>query len=36
MKYAVGIGSGVMIYIPSFKEIDSANQKLIRAQTHIA
>jgi hypothetical protein len=30
MKYAVEMGSSVMIYIPSFIEIDSAIQKIIR------
>jgi hypothetical protein len=29
MKYAVEIGSGVMIYIPSFIKIGSANQTLM-------
>jgi hypothetical protein len=29
MKYAVEMGSGVMIYIPSFVKIGSAIQKLI-------
>jgi hypothetical protein len=29
MKYAVEMGSGAMIYIPSFIQIDSAIQKLI-------
>jgi hypothetical protein len=29
MKYAVGMGSGAMIYIPSFIKIDSGIQKLI-------
>jgi hypothetical protein len=30
MKYAVGMGSGAMIYIPSFIKIASGIQKLIR------
>jgi hypothetical protein len=30
MKYAVAIGSGAITYIPSFIEIGSVNQKLIR------
>jgi hypothetical protein len=29
MKYAVGMSSGAMIYIPSFIKTGSANQKLI-------
>jgi hypothetical protein len=29
MKYAVEMGSGVMIYIPSFMKIGSAIQKLM-------
>jgi hypothetical protein len=29
MKYAVEIGSGTMIYVPSFIKIGSAIQKLI-------
>jgi hypothetical protein len=29
MKYAVGLGSGAMIYIPSFIKIGSGIQKLI-------
>jgi hypothetical protein len=29
MKYAVGMGSGAKIYIPSFIKIGSAIQKLI-------
>jgi hypothetical protein len=29
MKYAVEMGSGAMIYIPSFKNIGSGIQKLI-------
>jgi hypothetical protein len=36
MKYAVEMGSGAMIYIPSFKKIGSGNQKLMGwdSQTH--
>jgi hypothetical protein len=36
MKYAVEIGSGAMIYIPSFIKIGSAIQKLMGrdTQTH--
>jgi hypothetical protein len=30
MKYAIGMGSGAMIYIPSFINIGSGIQKLIR------
>jgi hypothetical protein len=30
MKYAVEIGSGAMIYIPSFIKFGSAIQKLIK------
>jgi hypothetical protein len=30
MKYAVEIGSGAMIYIPTFIKIDPGIQKLIR------
>jgi hypothetical protein len=30
MKYAVEMGSGIMIYIPNFIEIGSGIQKLIR------
>jgi hypothetical protein len=33
MKYAVGMGSGVMIYIPSFIKIGSGIQKLIGGYT---
>jgi hypothetical protein len=33
MKYAVEMGSGVMIYIPSFINIGSSNEKLIRGDT---
>jgi hypothetical protein len=29
MKYAVGMGSGVMIYIPSFVKIGSGIQKFM-------
>jgi hypothetical protein len=31
MKYAVEMGSGAMIYIPSFIEIGSGTQKSMRA-----
>jgi hypothetical protein len=31
MKYAIEMGSGAMIYIPSLIKIDSSMQKLIRA-----
>jgi hypothetical protein len=36
MKYAVEMGSGAMMYIPSFIKIDSGIQKLTRghSQTH--
>jgi hypothetical protein len=36
MKYAVDMGSGAMIYIPSFIKSGSGIQKLIRgySQTH--
>jgi hypothetical protein len=34
MKYVVQMGSGVMIYIPSFIKIGSAIQKLIDSQKH--
>jgi hypothetical protein len=37
MKYAVEMGSGAMIYVPSFIRISSAIQKLIRGihiETH--
>jgi hypothetical protein len=36
MKYAVEMGSGAMIYIPSFIKVGSAIQMLIRrdSQTH--
>jgi hypothetical protein len=34
MKYAVEMGSGAMIYIPSFIKIGSGIQKLIREDTH--
>jgi hypothetical protein len=30
MKYAVEVGSGAMVNIPSFMKIDSGMQKLIR------
>jgi hypothetical protein len=30
MKYAVEIGSGAMMYIPSFMKVGSGTQKLIR------
>jgi hypothetical protein len=33
MKYAVEMGSGAMVYIPSFIEIVSGIQKLIRWDT---
>jgi hypothetical protein len=33
MKYAVEMGSGVMIYIPSFIKINSGIQKLIGGYT---
>jgi hypothetical protein len=33
MKYAVEMGSGAMIYIPSFMKIGSGIQKLIRGNT---
>jgi hypothetical protein len=33
MKYAVEMGSGAMIYIPSFIKIGSGIQKLIRGDT---
>jgi hypothetical protein len=34
MKYAVEMGSGAMIYIPSFIKIGSAIQKLIGEELH--
>jgi hypothetical protein len=34
MKYAVEMGSGVMIYIPSFIKIGSGIQKFIEGYTH--
>jgi hypothetical protein len=34
MKYAVEMGSGAMIYIPSFIKIGSGIQKLIRWDSH--
>jgi hypothetical protein len=36
MKYAVEIGSGAMIHIPSFIKIGSGIQKLIRGYTETA
>jgi hypothetical protein len=33
MKYAVEVGSGATIYIPSFIKIGSGIQKLIRGDT---
>jgi hypothetical protein len=36
MKYAVEMGSGAMIYIPSFIKIGSAIQKLIGVDTQTA
>jgi hypothetical protein len=33
MKYAVEMGSGAMIYIPSFIKIGSGIQKLTRGDT---
>jgi hypothetical protein len=33
MKYVVEMGSGAMIYIPSFIKIGSGIQKLIRGDT---
>jgi hypothetical protein len=33
MKYADEVGSGAMIYIPSFIKIGSGNQKLIGGDT---
>jgi hypothetical protein len=35
MKYAVEMGSGVMMYIQSFLNTDLCIRKLIRAATHI-
>jgi hypothetical protein len=32
MRYAVGMGSGTMIYIPSFIMIGSGTQKLMRGR----
>jgi hypothetical protein len=32
MKYASEMGSGVMIYVPSFIEIGSAIQKLVEVE----
>jgi hypothetical protein len=34
MKYGVRMGSGAMIYIPSFIKIGSEIQKFIRGDTH--
>jgi autotransporter-associated beta strand protein len=34
MKYVVDMGSGAMIYIPSFIKIGSGIQKLIGTHTH--
>jgi hypothetical protein len=34
MKYAIGMGSGVVIYIPSVIKIDSPVQKLLGWDTH--
>jgi hypothetical protein len=34
MKYAVEMGSGAMMYIPSFINAGSAIQKLIGEDTH--
>jgi hypothetical protein len=36
MKYAVVMGSGAMIYIPSFIKTGSGIQKLIRRDTQTA
>jgi hypothetical protein len=36
MKYAVEIGSGAMIYIPSFIKIGSVIKKLIGGDTQTA
>jgi hypothetical protein len=33
MKYAVEMGSGAMVYVPSFIKIGSGIQKLIRVDT---
>jgi hypothetical protein len=33
MKYATDLGSGVMIFIPSFITIGSGSQKLIKGDT---
>jgi hypothetical protein len=35
MKYAVEVGSGAMIYIPSFIKIGSGIQKLIEGDSNI-
>jgi hypothetical protein len=34
MKYTVEMGSGAMIYVPSFIKVGSAIQKLIAGDTH--
>jgi tRNA A58 N-methylase Trm61 len=34
MKYAVERGSGAMTYIPSFTQINSSIEELIKEQTH--
>jgi hypothetical protein len=34
MEYAVEMGSGAMVYIPSFVKIGSGIQKLIERDTH--
>jgi hypothetical protein len=34
MKYTVEMGSGAIIYIPSFIKIGSGNQKLIGGDSH--
>jgi hypothetical protein len=34
MKYAVEVGSGAMIYIPSFIKIGSGIQKLMGSEVH--
>jgi hypothetical protein len=36
MKYAFEMGSGAMIYIPSFIKIGSGSQKLIEGDTQTA
>jgi hypothetical protein len=35
MKYAVEMGSGAMVYIPSFIKIGSGIQKFMRGNTQI-